>query len=261
MPEIRTIPEIQQFLKTKPFSPELHSFLGNLAIPLNEEFNTPPPKDLLADVPEHILRRLKETGAVNEHNQINTPKGYNRPDSDDRTYFHKGNLEISGNMSVSEIWTIIDGDLKIDGQLDFYALEEKGYDGNAFFLVTGDLQCETLINEWGNVFVVGGDLHVREFCFGGAMDTGIFALGSIKTKFYFGLDISLSFGKSAEMEYGAGYALPINYQNPREEAVYPKHDQEESLKWLGYNPETQLFDIQQELEARMREGRTAKKVA
>jgi hypothetical protein len=116
-------------------------------------------------------------------------------DQEQRVY--DGGLEVKGNLTddAHEGLTpnlIVDGDLVVDGSIDW-----MGADSGAYLIVTGNLRCRNLIVA-GAVFLVLGDAVVEGTIVGLASDADVCAItvrGTTKAKLVAGRSFPMHFGQ------------------------------------------------------------------
>ena len=109
-------------------------------------------------------------------------------------------------------------------------------DGNTVLIVTGNLRCTDLVQTHGGVILIGGDLILSRAFEASFQDSMANALGSVRVRFYHGLDIWIEFGQWCEIETGWEYGLPIGYTNAAPQAVYPKNQGEAIYDHFGIPP-------------------------
>ncbi|QKJ92494.1 hypothetical protein [Agrobacterium pusense] len=131
-----------------------------------------------------------------------TPAGLPLEDIDAR--YHVGDLRVDGNFRPESLITAVDGDLVVGGLISTQGGE--GADGNATLIVFGDVRCKTLINEWGSIIIVTGDLIIDEWAYAGREDSSLVVGGNFRTPIYIGADIGVTVGGAVEADYAYGYA-------------------------------------------------------
>jgi hypothetical protein len=134
---------------------------------------------------------------------------------------HLGHLHTSGHFRAPGFYTLVTGDLHVDGIVDLQ--NPEGYDEGGLFVVLGDVKCRSFFNEYGKCAFIDGKLDASELLAAAFGDSSLVVIGSLKTNFFFGRDIWAEVGGSATMKYGDGYCLPIGYEDAAEEAIMPKH--------------------------------------
>lgn len=146
---------------------------------------------------------------------------------------HRGPLNLSGTFVAPGFFTLVIGDLTVDGLVDLHNPYDKGFDEGGLFIVMGDVTCNAFANEYGKCSVIDGHLKVRDILLNSFEDSALFVTGDLATRFFFGSDIWAEVGGGATMDYGEGYCLPIGYDNAAAQAVYPNHGEAESLELLA----------------------------
>ncbi|MFS4436928.1 hypothetical protein ACMA5I_01810 [Paracoccaceae bacterium GXU_MW_L88] len=137
---------------------------------------------------------------------------------------------------------LIEGDLETKGPISLSHLNWEHGDGNMILIVTGNLSCDRLVTEWGSLIIVGGDLTVRELFFAAREDSATIVIGDAHVWTYIGHDIPLDVGGVASIDYGFGYAQPLNMPDPFSKAVHPRHSEAETLLKLGYGRDIDALD-------------------
>lgn len=138
---------------------------------------------------------------------------------------------------------LINGDLNLKEAINLSKLNAPDGDGNVIFIVTGNLTCERLVNDWGSLIAVGGNLTVNELYFAAREDSANFVIGDVDIWCYIGLDIWIETSGETNIEYGWGYTLPINYTDAANQAVYPKRSQKETLSMMGLKDSEDIFNL------------------
>lgn len=146
---------------------------------------------------------------------------------------HRGPLMLAGTFTAPGFLTLVIGDLTVDGLIDLQNPYDKGFDEGGLFIVMGDVTCRSFANEFGKCAVIDGTLKVRDMLVNHFEDSALVVTGDLTTHFFYGQDIWAEVGGVASMEYGEGYCLPIGYNDASTQAIYPKHDEEESLELLA----------------------------
>lgn len=176
-------------------------------------------------------------------------EGWDGPDC----LIHRGPLAVQGHFEAPGYFTLITGDLTVDGLVDLHNPYDKGFDEGGIFVVLGDLTCHAFANEYGKCSFIDGNLNARDILLNDFGDSCLFVTGDLATRFFYGRDIWAEIGGVASMDYGDGYCLPIGYRNAGAEAMRPRHDEDASLRLL--NVESFDGNETQQMLAMLREGR------
>jgi hypothetical protein len=117
------------------------------------------------------------------------------------------------------------------------------------------VRCRHFISEYGKCSFIDGDLEATQSIMNGFSDSSLSVIGTLRTRLFIGCDIWAEVGAGAEMDYGAGYCLPIGYRDPEAEAIIPRHDEDETAKIVVAepNPEGHLLNVEQFVD-RIRSG-------
>lgn len=161
-----------------------------------------------------------------------SPSYYEGEDGPD-CMVHAGALTLKGRFEAPGFFTLITGDLHVDGMVDLHNPYDKGFDEGGLFIVLGNVTCHSFFNEYGKCSLVDGKLEARDLLANAFGDSALVVTGNLKTKFFYGEDIWAEVGGAASMEYGDGYCLPIGYSDAASEVIEPKHDREASLARLN----------------------------
>lgn len=176
-------------------------------------------------------------------------EGWDGPDC----LIHRGPLAVQGHFEAPGYFTLITGDLTVEGLVDLHNPYDKGFDEGGIFVVLGDLTCHAFANEYGKCSFIDGNLNARDILLNDFGDSCLFVTGDLATRFFYGRDIWAEIGGVASMDYGDGYCLPIGYRNAGAEAMRPRHDEDASLRLL--NVESFDGNETQQMLAMLREGR------
>lgn len=146
---------------------------------------------------------------------------------------HRGPLTVAGTFEAPGFFTLVTGDLTVDGLIDLHNPYDKGFDEGGFFLVLGHVTCQSFANEYGKCSVIDGHLKVRDVLLNDFEDAALCVTGDLTTRFFAGSDICAEVGGRAIMEYGEGHCLPIGHAAASIEAIWPKHGAEESWRHVA----------------------------
>ncbi len=160
------------------------------------------------------------------------PQYYEGADGPD-CMIHLGPLKVQGNFEAPGFFTLITGDLHVDGIVDLHNPYDKGFDEGGLFVVLGDVVCDAFFNEYGKCSFVDGTLQARDLLVNAFGDSSLVVMRSLKTHFFYGKDQWAEVGGDAQMEYGHGYCLPIGYRKAASQQIVPRHGREASLKLLN----------------------------
>ena len=152
------------------------------------------------------------------------------------------------------------GDIKSDTILEFDALNllvigniqaiwlntgnnYKGYESGSLF-VTGNIDCDYFSNSYGKLIIIGNSLHAKKILNNKFEDSTLKVQRNLTTAYFYGADMYAEVGENVQIEYGEGYCLPIGYKNAKKEYISPKHNEEESRRFLGLDEEDEeLMEI------------------
>ena len=139
---------------------------------------------------------------------------------------HVGDIRRSGSFSSAALCTLIIGDVEIDGTIDLGP--EGGHDEGGLFIVIGNVTCRNFIGHYGKCCLIDGDLVATDAIINAFGDSGLWVVGSLRTKLFIGADIWAEVGGRPFMDYGVGYCLPLGYDGEEDMALYPAHDEDET---------------------------------
>jgi hypothetical protein len=142
---------------------------------------------------------------------------------------HRGPLHVSGNFVAPGFFTMVLGALTVDGLVDLTNPADKGFDEGGVFVALGDVKCRAFANHYGKCSFIDGDLNAGDLIVNDFEDSSLIVTKNLKTKFFLGEDIWVEFGGTAEMAYGSGYCLPLGYDDAAQQAIYPEHDEDDSI--------------------------------
>ena len=166
-------------------------------------------------------------------------EGWSGPDC----MVHQSDLRISGDFTAPGFYTLIIGNLTVDGHVSLQNPYDKGFDEGGLFVVIGDVRCRSFSNEYGKVAFIDGDLEAEHLILNSYEDSSLSVTGTLKTYFFHGQDIWATVGIGAFMEYGVGYCLPMGYSNAEAQAIMPRHDEETSLGLLDFDDTDYIENI------------------
>ncbi|MEM6596411.1 MAG: hypothetical protein AAF672_16605 [Pseudomonadota bacterium] len=130
---------------------------------------------------------------------------------------------------------LVEGDLRVEGDINMHDLPAKGEDIASVLVVTGNLTCDRLINSWAGAVLVGGDLVVHDVFVNSFENACASVMGRARVHFYHGQDTWLEVQGGAEMRFGDGYALPRGFRDHRAERMLPEADAEASYAAYGFS--------------------------
>ena len=151
---------------------------------------------------------------------------------------HLGHLSMKGRFEAPGFFTLVTGNLHVDGMVDLH--NPDGWDEGGLFVVLGDVTCHSFFNEYGKCTFVDGKLDARDLLVAAFGDSALVVTGSLSTNFFFGEDIWAEVGDGATMEYGDGYCLPIGHDDSGSIPLRPRHDVARSLARLNLPKEEGL---------------------
>lgn len=146
---------------------------------------------------------------------------------------HRGDLKMKGHFAAPGFFTLIAGNLHVDGIVDLHNPYDKGFDEGGLFVVLGDVFCHSFFNEYGKCSFVDGRLEARDLLVNAYGDSSLVVVRSLTTQFFFGEDMWAEVGGNATMEYGDGYCLAIGYGDVAGDRLDPKHGRSQSLALLN----------------------------
>jgi hypothetical protein len=152
---------------------------------------------------------------------------------------HLGHLKTEGHFRAPGFFTLITGDLHVDGIVDLQ--NPEGFDEGGLCVVLGDMICKSFFNEYGKCTFVDGKLEASDLLCNDFGDSALVVTGDVKTKFFYGRDLWAEVGGRASMEYGDGYCLPIGYTAAAAQAIYPKHSAAASRALLNLSHPDGLY--------------------
>lgn len=167
---------------------------------------------------------------------------------------HQGDLTVPGHFTAPGFYTLILGNLVVDGHVSLQNPNDKGFDEGGLFVVIGDVRCRSFSNEYGKVTFIDGDLEADDLILNSHEDSGLIVIGTLKTYFFYGVDMAAEVGSGAIMEYGVGYCRPIGSLDTEPEVIMPRHGEETSLRLLDFE-ETSYIE-NEAFTDRIQEGRS-----
>jgi hypothetical protein len=148
---------------------------------------------------------------------------------------YQGDLTVSGHFTAPGFYTLILGNLVVDGHISLQNPYDKGFDEGGLFVVIGHVRCRSFSNEYGKVAFIDGDLEANDLILNSYEDSALTVIGTLKTYFFYGQDMWAEVGNGAAMEYGVGYCRPIGHEHAAGEFIEPRHDEETSSRLLSFD--------------------------
>jgi len=167
---------------------------------------------------------------------------------------YEGDLTVSGNFTAPAFYTLILGNLVVDGLVSLQNPYDKGFEEGGLFVVAGDVRCRSFSQEFGKVAFIDGDLEASDLILNFHDDASLNVIGTLKTNFFYSAGTWAEVGSGASMEYGVGVCLPLGWTNADLEAIEPRHDEETSLSLLDVDDPEAIDNI--DLWNRVTEGRS-----
>jgi len=155
-------------------------------------------------------------------------EGWEGPDC----MIHRGDLAMAGHFEVA-FYTLIIGNLHVDGIVDLHNPYDKGFDEGGLFVVLGDVTCNAFFNEYGKCTFIDGKLEARDLLVNAFGDSSLIVTGSLATNFYYGRDMWVEVGGNVSMEYGDGYSVPIGFEKVARQKVLPRQSVDASYARLN----------------------------
>jgi hypothetical protein len=175
---------------------------------------------------DRVLEKSKASSTFREQFARYEPQYYEGANGPD-CMVHLGPLKMNGHFEAPGFFTLVTGDLHVDGTIDLQNSYDKGFDEGGLFIVLGDVVCHSFFNEYGKCTFVDGRLEARDLLVNAFEDSALVVI-------FFGEDLWAEVGGNATMEYGYGYCLPIGYADSVDEQLLPKHGRERSLLLLNF---------------------------
>lgn len=167
----------------------------------------------------------------------------------------KGECAVhEGTLTQSESWRpgtrnlLVIGALNCSGLVDIAPQGNRDWGGSLWTL--GDLRCQNFAGHYGAAVIVDGDFIVNGLAVQAFEDSMLLVTGDFTAHFFYGQDIWAEVGGNSIMDYGDGYALPLDYDNAEAQAVYPRHQRKASLALLNLGDE----EGAEELAGKLRRG-------
>ena len=159
---------------------------------------------------------------------------------DEDAVAHVGDIKQSTSFQSTAYCTLIIGDMDIDGTIDLAT--DGGFGEGGVFIVIGNVTCQNFIGDYGKCCLIDGNLVARDSILNAYEDSGLWVIGSLRTRLFIGQDIWAEVGGEAIMEFGFGYCLPLAYDDASEQLVRPLHGESETA--LIVTPDSENEDFQ-----------------
>ncbi len=155
-------------------------------------------------------------------------------DEEDKNEFqiYIGDIENDKILKFDALNIIVVGNIKTKW-LNTINNDELGYDEGGSLFITGTVECDYFSNHYGKLIVMSNSLTVNKILDNAFEDSTLIIQKNLTAEYFNGLDIWAEVGGFVKIEYGDGYCLPISYTNAEEQAVKPKHSENESHNFLG----------------------------
>lgn len=154
-----------------------------------------------------------------------------------------GSLHVDGPLQAPAFFTLVLGDLTVDGAIDL----RSGYDQGGMFIVIGNVRCRHFIGEVDAAVFIDGDLRADEAVLVGYSDSTFVVVGTLRARLFIGNDIWALVGDGAVLDYGIGYCAPLGSDGaPR--IGEPRHGEAATIRALLPEPATDggyPFDVEE----------------
>jgi hypothetical protein len=144
---------------------------------------------------------------------------------DEDSVIHEGDLKIAGSLVAPALCALIIGDLEVS---DFVDLRHDGERG--LFIVLGSVRCRHFVSDHGCCSIIDGDLVAEQSVVNGFSFSCLTVTGVLRTRLFLGAEALTEVGAGADMEYGVGYCLPMDYCDASKEAIRPRHGEDETVR-------------------------------
>jgi hypothetical protein len=134
---------------------------------------------------DRILEKSKASSTFREQFARYEPQYYEGANGPD-CMVHLGPLKMTGHFEAPAFYTLVTGDLHVDGVVDLHNRYDKGFDEGGLFVALGDVVCHSFFNEYGKCTFVDGRLEARDLLVNSFEDSALVVIRSLKTNFFFG---------------------------------------------------------------------------
>lgn len=143
---------------------------------------------------------------------------------------HEGPLRGAGRVRVPGLFTLVLGDVAVDGLFD--AANPDGYDEGGGLIVVGHVRCRAFAGHYGKITLIDGDLRADEIVLNAYQVSALTVMGDLVTRFFYGRDLWAEVGGRVAMKAGEGYCLPIGWADAPHDAIEPRLGEDASLALL-----------------------------
>ena len=109
-------------------------------------------------------------------------------------------------------------------------------------IVSGNIVCDYYNHCWKKIGFINGDLTVNKLLITAFSDATLVVFGNLKTNFFYGRDIWIDVSGKAEIQYGLGYCMDLNYSKTKK-IFRPKHNEKESLAYLQITKDISELEV------------------
>lgn len=107
---------------------------------------------------------------------------------------HLGHLKMEGRVEAPGFFTLVVGNLEVDGIVDLHNPYDKGFDERGLVVVLDDVTCNAFFNEYGKCSFVDGKLAARDLLVNAFGDSALVVTGDLTTNFFYGEDMWVEVG-------------------------------------------------------------------
>lgn len=147
----------------------------------------------------------------------------------DRRYLdaavQEGDLHLAQDLKAPAFFTLVLGDLSVDGILDL----RGAYDRGGVLTVIGSVRCTHFISDIDAQVFIDGDLDATEAVIAGFEDSSLNIVGTLRARLFIGNDIGANVGDGAFVDFGDGYCTGLEGIGP---VIRPRHGRLETVAAL-----------------------------
>jgi hypothetical protein len=140
----------------------------------------------------------------------------------------EGALHLDAPLRAPAFYTLVIGDLDVEGEIDL----RSDYETGGLFIVLGNVRCRHFISEYDAAVFIDGDLRTDGAVLIAYSDSSFSVVGTMQARLLIGNDIWASVGDGAVIEYGEGYCASLG-SDGTSGIVRPRHDTRATIRALA----------------------------
>lgn len=118
---------------------------------------------------------------------------------------HDGSLVVDGGFRAPAFYTLVIGDLRVNGLIDLRTDWETG----GLFVVLGNVRANDFLSDYDAGVFIDGDLDLLGTLVNAYSDSAFSVIGSLTARLHIGNDMTVTVGAGAIVDYAIGHRAAL----------------------------------------------------